>query len=305
METDNNKDIINVGSIIDVFLQHVKMISLITFVFATASVIYSLSLNNIYQSHATIYVEDPSGTKFSGGSSSGLSSLASLAGFSIDSGNKKEDKVQLILTILKSYKLAESLLQHEEILPSLLATERIKKSTGEIIFNDKIYNSNLKKWLDKNGNFISGPSAADIFKALGKSLKASYSKRTGFLTVSFEHESPEFSKFLLQFILTQIDNDIRDRDVTNANNSIKFLKQELKIIETSELRAAVSALIQNELQKIILAKRDSTYILKFIQPPFVPFEKNRPSRATICIMGTILGFIIASLISLFLKTRRS
>ena len=306
METYNNdKDIINMGSIIDLLLEKSKMILSITLLFALASVIYALSQNNIYKSHATIYVEDPSGTKFSGGVSSGLSSLASIAGFSIDSGNKKEDKVQLVITMLKSYKLAENLLEYDEILPSLLATKKIEKLTGEIIFNQKIYNSNLQKWLDKNGNFIPGPSAADIYKALGKSLKASYSKRTGFLTVSFEHESPEFSRFLLQFILRNIDNSIRDRDESDAKSAISFLKKELEIIETGELRAAVSALIQSELQKIVLAKRDTTYIFKYIQPPFIPFEKDRPSRAMISIMGTILGFIISCLISLFLNTRKS
>lgn len=304
METNNNKEIINIANIIDVLLEKSKLITLITLIFALTSVIYSLSLNNIYQSYATIYVEDPSGTKFSGGSS-GLSSLASLAGISIDSGNQKEDKVQLVLTMLKSYKLAETLLEETDILPSLIATRKIDKLTGNIIYNPKIYDSGAMKWLDKNGNYISGPSAADVYKALGKSLKASFSKRTGFLTVSFEHESPEFSKFLLSFVLDKIDSNIRDRDEFNAENSIKFLKQELRLIEIRELRAAVSALIQSELQKIILAKRDSTYILKLIQPPFLPFEKNRPARATICIMGTILGFIFACSISLFLNTRKS
>lgn len=304
METNDNKDIINVGNILDVLLKKSKLITLITLIFALTSVIYSLSLNNIYQSYATIYVDDPSGTKFSGGSS-GLSSLASLAGISIDSGNQKEDKVQLVLTMLKSYKLAETMLEESEILPSLIATKKIDKLTGDIIYNPKIYNSDAMKWLDKNGNYISGPSAADVYKALGESLKASFSKRTGFLTVSFEHESPEFSKFLLSFVLNKIDSSIRDRDEFNAENSIKFLKEELRLIEISELRAAVSALIQSELQKIILAKRDSTYILKLIQPPFLPFEKNRPARATICIMGTILGFIFACSLSLFLNTRKS
>ena len=106
MEIDDNKDLINIGSILNVLLDRSRLISLITSIFAISSVLYSLSLNNIYQSYATIYVEDPTGTKFSGGSS-GLSSLASLAGFSIDTGNQKEDKVQLVLAMLKSYKLAE------------------------------------------------------------------------------------------------------------------------------------------------------------------------------------------------------
>tara|TARA_A100001015_G_scaffold273830_1_gene329650 strand:+ start:402 stop:1316 length:915 start_codon:yes stop_codon:yes gene_type:complete len=304
MEIDDNKDLINIGSILNVLLDRSRLISLITSIFAISSVLYSLSLNNIYQSYATIYVEDPTGTKFSGGSS-GLSSLASLAGFSIDTGNQKEDKVQLVLAMLKSYKLAEDLLQDSEFLPPLLATKKIEKSSGKIVFDKKIFNSDTQKWLDKDGNNISGPSAAEVYKALGKSLKASYSKRSGFLNVSIEHESATFATSLLSLILLKIDSNIRNRDEFNAENSIKFLKQELEIIETGELRAAVSALIQSELQKIILAKRDSTYILKFVQPPFVPFEKNRPSRATICIMGTILGFIFSSLLSLFLHTRKS
>ena len=78
---------------------------------------------------------------------------------------------------------------------------------------------------------------------------------------------------------------------------------ELETIKGGELRAAVAALIQSELQKIVLAKRDASYILKYIQPPFLPFEKIRPSRAMICIMGTVLGFILACSWCLFAKTR--
>ena len=305
MDTADNSDRINLGNIVDALLHKSRLIILVTSFFAVSSVLYALSLNNIYQSYATIYVDDPAGTKFSGGSNSGLSSLATLAGVSIDSGNQKEDKVQLVLTMLKSYKLAEELLKNEDILPALMATKKIDKSSGQIVFNKKIYNSDLNKWLDKDKNFISGPSAPDVYKALGKALKASYSKRSGFLTVSIEHESPLFAKQLLNSILYNIDTSIRSRDEFDAENSIKFLKVELETIKGGELRAAVAALIQSELQKIVLAKRDASYILKYIQPPFLPFEKIRPSRAMICIMGTVLGFILACSWCLFAKTRES
>ena len=305
MNTADNSDIINLGNIVNVLLSHSRLIILVTSFFAVTSVLYALSLNNIYQSYATIYVDDPAGTKFSGGSNSGLNSLASLAGVSIDSGNQKEDKVQLVLTMLKSYKLAEELLKNNDILPALMATKKIDPSSGQIIFNNKIYNSDLKQWLDKDKNFISGPSAPDVYKALGRSLKASYSKRTGFLTVSIEHESPLFAKQLLDSILSNIDTSIRTRDELDAENSIKFLKGELETITGGELRAAVSALIQRELQKTVLAKRNSSYILRYVQPPFLPFEKIRPSRAMICIMGTFLGFILACSWCLFAKTREA
>ena len=56
---------------------------------------------------------------------------------------------------------------------------------------------------------------------------------------------------------------------------------------------SVNKLIDLELKKKMMANVKKDYLLKIIDPPFVPEEKSRPSRALICILGFILGIFIS------------
>ena len=61
------------------------------------------------------------------------------------------------------------------------------------------------------------------------------------------------------------------------------------------MKDAINKLLQVQLQKQMLAKVNKEYFLKVIEPPFIPEEKSKPSRALICIYGTLLGGMLAML----------
>ena len=45
----------------------------------------------------------------------------------------------------------------------------------------------------------------------------------------------------------------------------------------------------------MMAKISTDYILKIIEPPFVPEKKSKPQRALISILGTMVGGVLALL----------
>ena len=59
------------------------------------------------------------------------------------------------------------------------------------------------------------------------------------------------------------------------------------------MRDAISKLVESQLQKQMLSKINEEYILKVIEPPFIPEVKSKPMRAVICILGTLLGGMLA------------
>ena len=59
------------------------------------------------------------------------------------------------------------------------------------------------------------------------------------------------------------------------------------------MKDAISKLVESQLQKQMLSKINEEYILKVIEPPFIPEVKSKPMRAVICIIGTLLGGILA------------
>ena len=62
----------------------------------------------------------------------------------------------------------------------------------------------------------------------------------------------------------------------------------------------MSSLIQDQVQVLMLAEASDDYVFKPIVSPIAPEKKSKPSRALICILGTIIGFMISITLSLYL-----
>ena len=80
-----------------------------------------------------------------------------------------------------------------------------------------------------------------------------------------------------------------------AEKSIDYLKDEIKVTNLNEIREGISGLIQSQVEKIMLAKVTPEYLFKIIDPPYVAEIKQGPGRSLICILGFLLGFILGLL----------
>ena len=61
------------------------------------------------------------------------------------------------------------------------------------------------------------------------------------------------------------------------------------------MKDTINELVQSKLEMQMMAKISNEYILKIIEPPFIPEEKSGPARAVICILITLAGGILAML----------
>ena len=64
-------------------------------------------------------------------------------------------------------------------------------------------------------------------------------------------------------------------------------------------------LIQSQTETVMLAEVRPEYVFKTIDPAVVPEEKSKPSRALICVLGTLLGGILGVVIVLIRHYARS
>ena len=76
-----------------------------------------------------------------------MSGLASLAGINLN--NLSEDKKLLGMELISSREFFKHLITFDNILASLSAAERYDKDSQTLIFNNKIYDSVKKEWLNK------------------------------------------------------------------------------------------------------------------------------------------------------------
>ena len=93
---------------------------------------------------------------------------------------------------------------------------------------------------------------------------------------------------------------MRDIDKDLAETQIKYLKESLEKTNLSDVRRVMSSLIQDQVQVLMLAEASDDYVFKPIVSPIAPEKKSKPSRALICILGKIIGFMISITLSLYL-----
>ena len=275
----------------------------VTFTFAIVSIFYSLSLSNYFKSESILISQDSSNNTSALGQ---YSDLAALAGISLDSG---DNKVFETIEMIKSRKFLKHLLSFEDVLPSLMAAKAYEVETNNLSFKEKIYNSDTKDW--KGNAFRYGkskPSYLETYKVYLSQLNIVLDKKTNFVNISYEHISPVFAHDFLSLIINEANNIMRQRDLNSSNNALSFLKDEFNRTFLKEIKLSIQNLIEFQLEKQMRAKVNEDYSLSILEPPFVPEQKSKPSRAVIVIIFTILGFLLSSLTILiyhFYKTNRN
>ena len=269
-----------------------KFIILITAIFAIGSVVYSLSLNNYYQSGSIFIARSASGNQ----GLSQYSGLAAMAGIKLPSSG--EDKAAQTIELIQSRKFVKHLMTFDDILPSIMAPKSYNSASQELQYDKKLYDSENKTWKrkpEKNRPII--PSYLEAHEEyIENILSISQDKLTGFILISIEHISPVFAKELLDLIIRESNELLRKKDMEESNQGLVYLTSELSKTPFVEIKESINALIEVQLEKQMLAQIHQDYILIEIEPPFIPEKKSKPSRALICILGTMLGAIISVLI---------
>lgn len=136
-------------------------------------------------------------------------------------------------------------------------------------------------------------SLQDTFSIFHKSVfNINFDNRKNLLTLTATHSSPEFAKNLLDKIVEEINLSVKNEDIVKSQSSIKFLNDQINQTELSEIKEALSFLIQKQIEKIMIAESSPEYVFKTIDPSIVP-EKNTKSKYFVALLFMqILIFLI-------------
>ena len=302
---DNNKSLINEGEIdllqlITELWNKKALIIFLTTIAAIISVLYSLSLPNIYRSQALLA---PADSQSQGMSSSlgGLSSIAGIAGITIPgTGDAKKTEA---IAILNSHQFLEEFINSHNLVVPIMASKGWDEESNELIYNEKLYDAQKNLWLIKDGKDLK-PSIQETVKKFRLMVSSSIDKKNGYLSIFADTYSPYISKQWVELLIVDINKYIMKADVERAEKSLEYLNSQINQTAIPELKQVVAQLIKKEQQTIMLSQSSPEYIFKVIDRPIVPELKLSPKRAIICIVGTITGFMIAVALALALIFRR-
>lgn len=269
----------------------------VTTVAAVIAVVVALAMPNIYRSEAVLapVSSDKGGLA---GMASKLGGLASLAGVSLG-GAGGADKTSLGLEVLKSRKFFADFNEKHQIMPELMASESWDRSTGELEYNDDVYDVDSKTWVRSvSSPRLPEPSVQEAHEGFLKIMSVAQDKETGLVTLAVEHHSPIVAQRWVEWLVNDLNETMRIQDVSQAERSIAYLKEQINSTSLAELQAGFFEMIQSQTETIMLAKASPEYLFKTLDPAVVPELKAKPKRALICVLGTMLGGMLGVLIVL-------
>jgi len=285
-------DEIDLRELFSVIWQGKWLIIAITTLFAVASVIYAFNQPNIYKSEALLAPAEQEGSGGLAGLAGQFGGLASLAGVNLGGGSI--DKTQLALEVLKSRKFVSEFIEQHGILPNLMAAQSWAYHTNTIVYDDELYLVNEDEWVrDVKPPFKQEPSTQEAYKEFKEVVSANVDKETGMITISVQHVSPYITKQWVDWLIHDINQTMKERDVSEAIKSTDFLTQQLEQTKIADIRAVLYKLVEEQTKTIMFANVRDEYAFKTIDPAIIPETKYKPNRALIIILVSLLGVMLS------------
>ncbi|QBL09820.1 LPS O-antigen length regulator [Rheinheimera sp. D18] len=266
---------------------------------SAVAVWYALKLPNVYKAEAVLApVTEESGLKIPGQ----LGGLAALAGVNLGSSGSKN--TALAIEVLKSRGFLMRFIEKHDLYVPVIAAKGWDRASNTLVIDEELYDSAKATWVRKPKPFQNiKPSALEVHKELRKKFTVNQEKASGMVKISLEHYSAVLATEWLMQIVKDLNDDIRIRNVTEAESSIAFLQQQLKTTDIADVRTMLYSLIEEQTKTLMLANVRDEYVLKVVDPAVVPEEKSGPMRALTVVLAAFLGAILAILI-VFLALRR-
>ncbi|TYK64715.1 Wzz/FepE/Etk N-terminal domain-containing protein [Colwellia echini] len=274
-------------------------IIIISMLFAVASVFFALSQPNIYKASAILApASDDSGAGGLGALAGQFGGLASMAGISLGGGGGV-DKTALALEILKSRSFIESFIAKHDLLVPLMASKKWDMESDTLVLNDEIFNKETGLWVrEVKAPKKPEPSSWEAFQEFTDLVTISQDKATSMVTLELEFFSPVIAQQWLTWLIQDINEFMREQDNIEAQASIDYLTEQLANIKLATMETVFYQLIEEQTKNMMLTMVKKEYVLKTIDPPQVPDTKDKPKRALIVVLGTMLGGILSILIVL-------
>ena len=299
-QINSSGDEIELAELFRTFWAGKWIILVVTLFFSLTSILYAISLPNIYKSEALLAPAEENAGGGLAKVAGQFGGLAGLAGINIGGGGS--DKTALAIEVLQSREFINKFISNRQLLVPLMAARGWDLSSNLLILDEQIYDEETQNWIREVTLPRSKvPSAQEAYEMFSELLSVSQDKTTGFVRVAIEHYSPYVSKNWVDWLIVDINDEIRNRDVKEARKSIQFLQSQLEKISIAEMQSIFYELIEEQTKTIMFAEVRDEYVFKTIDPAVVPERKAKPKKALIVILGTFLGAALSIFLVLVLS----
>ena len=253
------------------------------------AVTYTLTLPDVYRSSATLTAKGDDGIS-SSSIAGALGQFAGLGGISVGSDIlSTKDKA---IASMESYTFFESIYTNEQFAVNLLAVDGFNEKNTTIDPNK--YNKSKSTWVvDK----IHPQIAYDKYR---KALSINNDPFKPIFTVSISSLSPYAANEMISFVLDEINEYTKYKDIAESKKAIEYLNNEIKKSAIPDIRSALSSMVIQYMANLVTSEKSDQYLFDIIEMPYASIEKSDPKRAIICIQIFLIA-LFAELAYLFLS----
>ena len=272
-----------------------KILAVTTGIFTLLAIIFALALPNIYSSSALLAPANQNDSLSS--QLGGLSSIASFTGVGIPN-QATSPSFEGVERIQSLSFFSDHFLPYINLY-DLFAIEGWNSETNKILYDVDIYDPVKEEWTRKVSlPRKQVPSIQEAYEVYLDILQISQDVRSEYVEISISHRSPFLAKEWLDIIVLNINESMRSEDIVEATNAIDFLNKSSQETNLTEIKDAISELLENQMQTLMLASANEFYVFKIIDAPFSPELKSSPHRSLIVLIGLISGFLIGLIFAL-------
>lgn len=290
-----DEDEIDLRELIGICWAEKWLIISITSAAAIISIVVSLMMTEFYRAESVLVAAD---TGQSSGAMSQFGGAAALLGVNL--GNNSGEGINAAIATLRSHQFISRFIDRHNLLVPLFASSWNKREQRAVI-HETIYDTSTSEWVGKGGK----PTALEAYRVFNGILSvAGPDRTTGIVTVAINWHNPEEAASWVNLLVRDLNQEVRDRDVHEANSAISFLRQQLESTQLIDMQRVFYQLIESQTRITMLADVREEYVFRLIDSAVVPDRKSGPRRALVCIIGTALGGISSLLILLIRRISR-
>jgi uncharacterized protein involved in exopolysaccharide biosynthesis len=244
---------------------------------AGAFAVIAFVMTPVYRATTIVIPAEPGGASVGGLDSvlNQFGGLAALGGFGGGGSVTGGVGVEESLAVLRSREFTEQFIREKDLMPKL--------------YGERSLNSD------------DPPTFADAYKFFDREIRrVARDTRTGLITVGIEWRDPILAAEWANQLVARLNAEMRARAIEYSNASVSYLEQELTSTAIVDIRAAISRLMEAQVNLRMLANVTEEYAFRVIDRALPPDRDDvlRPQKLLMIVMGGVAGFLIGVVIVL-------
>jgi uncharacterized protein involved in exopolysaccharide biosynthesis len=220
------------------------------------------------------------GSQLGGGLGSLMSEiggLASLAGLSAAGDAKKTESI----AVLQSDALTERYIEQNRLLPVLYA---------------KLWDPQGRRWKVSDPQKVPTLWKADQF--FKKSVRSVTTEmRTGLVTMTVVWDDPHVAATWANGLVKMTNDFLRAKAIEESQRNIAYLSEQAGKTDVVGVKQAIYTILQNEIDKEMLARGTEEYALKIVDPAIAPETPYSPRPMLWVLLAAATGLLVSIFIA--------